>query len=574
MFKKIDKLLINSFFPPFVVTFFIALFVFIMSFLWSYIDKIIGKGADLFMLTELIFYLSASLVPTCLPIAIMISSVMVLGNLAERYELTSMKSAGVPLLRVMAPLMLITGGIAVFSYLCSDKLIPVANLQFKTRLYDIKRNKPTLNLEEGVFNYDFKNFVMFIGKKENDNRSIHDVVIYDHNTYNKNTYPRIFAKEGEMFTTPDEKYFVMRLRNGTQYQEVIQNRDAKNSYPFMRVEFDEWTKVFDLGQFDINESDQRVYKSHHAMLSRRQLSKALDSLEIIVYNKEASIANLSVKSFPSINEKLRVQYKDLPKDKILEENLKAKYNKQEVDKDPPPKPVAKNKSRSQVEKVEEKLLEKRGTKPPTGHYQNIKQVNQDPKKSLEKIEERKNSQAKNAKPYAQTNLDSLSEANSLIQLFDKNDQGLLISKAKNTSKNVNSQLEASLRSLHRLKENRVKHIFELHTKFTLAVACVVFLFIGAPMGAIIRKGGFGFPILVAIVFFVLYIVLNMLFKKIAESLVVDPVLAAWMPILVIFPIGIFLTFRAMRDKKVVDFDLLIQKVISIFKRNKTSKAAS
>ena len=103
--KKIDRLLLTSFFPPFVVTFFIALFVLIMQTLWVYIDDIIGKGASLGMITEFMFYLSISHFIMALPIAVLISSVMVMGNLAEHYELSSMKSAGLSLLRVMRPLM-------------------------------------------------------------------------------------------------------------------------------------------------------------------------------------------------------------------------------------------------------------------------------------------------------------------------------------------------------------------------------------------------------------------------------------------------------------------------------------
>jgi len=146
--KKIDKLLLTSFFPPFVVTFFIALFVLIMQTLWVYIDDIIGKGASLGMITEFMFYLSISHFIMALPIAVLISSVMVMGNLAEHYELSSMKSAGLSLLRVMRPLMFACAGVAVFSWITANFLTPVANLKFKSRLYDMRKQKPTLNMEE------------------------------------------------------------------------------------------------------------------------------------------------------------------------------------------------------------------------------------------------------------------------------------------------------------------------------------------------------------------------------------------------------------------------------------------
>ncbi|MDV7399353.1 LptF/LptG family permease, partial [Arthrospira platensis SPKY1] len=95
---------------------------------------------------------------------------MVLGNLAERYELSSMKSAGVPLWRIMAPLMVVNFGIAVGSFYCSNNLIPVSNLKFRSRLYDIRKQKPTLNLEEGIFNDDFDGYAIRIGNKKKDQR--------------------------------------------------------------------------------------------------------------------------------------------------------------------------------------------------------------------------------------------------------------------------------------------------------------------------------------------------------------------------------------------------------------------
>ena len=199
--------------------------------------RLLGKGAGFFIIIELLSYLSISLIPTALPIAILISSVMVMGNLAERYELASIKSAGVPLLRVMKPLMFLTFGIAIFSFFCSNYIIPLANLQFKSRLYDIRKQKPALNLEAGVFNDDFKGFIIHIGKKDADNKHIEDVIIYDHTTNNREPM-QIVAKRGEMFTTTDGGYFIMKLYDGTQYQETKQTvKGNSKTYPFSRISF-------------------------------------------------------------------------------------------------------------------------------------------------------------------------------------------------------------------------------------------------------------------------------------------------------------------------------------------------
>ncbi len=216
--KKIDFLLVKSFIPPFIVTFFIALFVLIMQTLWLYIDQIMGKGADFLTLVEMIFYLSVSLIPMALPLATLISSIMVLGNLAEHYELVTLKSAGVPLLRVMRPLMFMTMGVSVFSFICSNNFIPVSNLKFKSRLHDIKQQKPTFSIEEKVFNDDFNDFVIRVGEKKADGKGIKDILIYDQKKTKEGKISQTFAKEGEMYTTDDRRFFIMNKYNGTQYE--------------------------------------------------------------------------------------------------------------------------------------------------------------------------------------------------------------------------------------------------------------------------------------------------------------------------------------------------------------------
>jgi len=204
--KKIDKLLLTSFFGPFAVSFGIALFVLILQFLWLYIDEIAGKGVSIFILVELIAYLSISIFPTALPIAVLIASVMVMGNFAERYELSSMKSAGMSLLRIMRGLMFCAAAIGIFSYICSDFIMPIANLQFKSRLYDIRKQKPALTIEKGVFNEDFRQFVIRVGDKEKDGETIRDIMIEDQTNIGRIKFNQILADSGQMFTTDDKRF--------------------------------------------------------------------------------------------------------------------------------------------------------------------------------------------------------------------------------------------------------------------------------------------------------------------------------------------------------------------------------
>jgi lipopolysaccharide export system permease protein len=504
-----------------------------MQFLWTYIDDIIGKGAGFWIIMELLSYLSVSLIPTALPIAILISSVMVMGNLAERYELTSIKSAGVPLLRIMKPLMFVTFGIAIFSFLCSNYIIPLANLQFKSRLYDIRKQKPALNLEAGVFNDDFKGFIIHIGKKNPNNRDIENVIIYDHTAGNAEPM-EITAKRGEMFNTADGNFFIMKLYEGTQYQETKQMSKGKSkTYPFSRISFKEWSKVFDLSEFNLKETDQDLFDSHYTMLSVSQLRIKIDSLEQKIASKYNKLGEQT-------NQYLSILKKDSLStfSGLLPDTKEESYD------------TSDNKIQVEVDSIESDSVAQTTKSNKTNNDKKV-----DPHKKATK--------GYGKGPMPQTITKPLNEYNSIAELFtEERTKRNLYSKAQSYARNLQSQAKSTLRTVDKYRENLVKHIFELNIKFSMALICFIFLFIGAPMGAIVRKGGFGYPILIAIIFFMIYIILNIFCKKLAESFVLSATMAAWLPCMILFPVGMMLTNKAMNDTKVLDVD----KYFTFFKK--------
>ncbi|MES2589273.1 MAG: LptF/LptG family permease, partial [Bacteroidota bacterium] len=139
--KKLYLFSIRSFVGPFIVTFCISMFMLIMQFLWKYIDDLMGKGIDTLLIIELFFYVSASLIPLALPLAILLSSIMTMGNLAENNELTAMKSSGMSLFRIMRPLTFVVIIICFGTFLFSNFVIPVANLKWRSLIYDIQETK-------------------------------------------------------------------------------------------------------------------------------------------------------------------------------------------------------------------------------------------------------------------------------------------------------------------------------------------------------------------------------------------------------------------------------------------------
>jgi lipopolysaccharide export system permease protein len=542
-----------------------------MQTLWLYIDDIAGKGVGFFLMVELVAYLSVSMVPMSLPVAVLISSVMVLGNLAERYELSSIKSAGVSLWRVMRPLMVFTGFVAALSFFSSNYFMPVSNLKFKSRLYDIRQQKPALSLEESLFNQDFQGFSIRIGDKLPDNSTIREVLLYDNTDASQGRMTMVAADSGRMFGSDDNKYFVMQLFGGQQVSEprpLI--KSGKRNYPMMRSTYESWTKVFDLDQFELDRTDEQLFKSHHTMLSNRQLLAAMDSIDMELVERSARMAESNNRHFYFLNKiaieknnektEREAELKRAKVDSMIRSNpdstALAKYRadsaaqaKRSTDSfnrvgklAAPSKVYSDNEARGKLQNPTADSLRRAASQLPNKTVPRVQ-----PAKPPPSINPAKKPKPAEEPGYKQVIEKPLTQYGSILETFEPSMRNELMEKARSPMHVIQDQAESTLRSLSKTRESKVKHVFEFHSKFSLALACVIFLFVGAPMGAIVRKGGFGWPLLIAIVFFMLFIVISIFSKNIAERFVIDATLAAWMNCLVVFPMGLALTYWAMRD---------------------------
>lgn len=276
MFKKLDKLIVKAFVGPFIATFFITLLVLIMQFFWLYIDDFVSKGLGTGLILEFIWYLSATLVPLALPLAILLSSLMTFGNLGESFELVAIKSAGISLLRFMRPLFFVALILSGIAFVFANYVIPVANLKQRTLLADIVYAKPAFDLKEGVFYDKINGFSIKIGKKEENDSVIRDVIVYEQGNPLQDNF--IIAKSGIMRVTEDKRFLEFNLKDGWRYQEKG-NAYEKNS-EFIRIRFKEYKKKFDLSSLGFtNRTADSVNKNNEKMFSMRQLEKAIDSLK-------------------------------------------------------------------------------------------------------------------------------------------------------------------------------------------------------------------------------------------------------------------------------------------------------
>ncbi|MBK8955644.1 MAG: LptF/LptG family permease [Saprospiraceae bacterium] len=475
--KRLDAMLIKGFIPPFIVSFFMALFVLVMQVFWLYVDDILGKGAGMIVILEFLFYLCFSLVPLALPIGVLLAGVFLFGNLGERYELASMKSAGISLFRIMLPLTLFAMGVAMFSYVCSEYIIPKSNLKYISRLHDLKRQKPTLGLDESIFNNDFYGYSIRIGQKEDNGKDIKDILIYDHSKSDASREVSIIsASQGRMYVTPEQRYMVMELEEGYVYQnpENASGRDAFK--PFVVIAFDKLTKVFDLGEFELDRTNEELFKSDRKMKNSKQLRTEIDSFSKLVKGDSEGYILSHMK--PT-------------------ENKTAKAERHQGNRD-------------------DLYFQKK-----------------------------------------QEELDSL-----YCAWLNRNDSFYIRLKSsvlQTIEIEQNRLNSAKTEKKHYLKQ-KARIEYELLLKQAMAFVCFMFIFIGAPLGAIVRKGGYGYPLILCILVFVAYLLMNTFCKRLTEGLRIDTFSGAWLPIFILGLPSILLTWTAMRDRNVLqDLKLLFQK---------------
>lgn len=274
MIKKLDILIVRSFIGPFIATFFITLFVLILQFFWLWIDDFVGKGVDGPIFIRLVIYLSATLVPLALPLAVLLSSIMTFGNLGETFELVAIKSAGIGLLRFMRPLLIISLLLSGLAFLFNNNVIPVANLKMRSLHTDIVNKKPAFDLKEGVFYTTIPGYAIKVSEKKNDS-TLSNVIIYEISPHLQDNI--IVAERGVMKVSPDQQFLVFTLKDGWRYEE--RGEKLSNKTEFIRLGFKEYKKVLDLSALRFNKSSDSAYKDRYEMLSVRQLSKGIDSLE-------------------------------------------------------------------------------------------------------------------------------------------------------------------------------------------------------------------------------------------------------------------------------------------------------
>lgn len=481
--KKLDRLVFNAFLGPFVLTVMVVTFIFLTQTILKYIDELVGKGLGFLDYAELMFYFSMNILPVAFPLAILLSSLITFGNLGQFNELTAVKSSGITLLRVLLPIFVWVIGCTIGLFFFNNYVVPKANLKAYSLLYDLRQKKPSLDLKPGVFYNGIPGYSIKISKKYDNDTSIKDVMIYDHNRGRGNT-DLIMADSGTMYLMHKNQYLVLELFNGKSYSEHQgDHRHSSVLYPeeFVRNDFYKTKLVFDLSSFDLKRTQEELFTGSRLMKTVTELDEGIDSLKIQHQNNQMKPEFWLQPFFP---------YADIQQDSNL----------------------------------------------------------------------------LSMRTIGRSLQGSLPELDTQPRVIRGNAQ-----RAANQIRSLKNYLQGNIeRDVYLQKEINLFYISK-YQKYTQAMACLVLFLIGAPLGSIIKKGGLGVPVLIAILFFIFYYVFGLTGEKWTKEGVLPPYIAMWFGNLMLLPVGLFFLRQAKNDSRILESDIYLvwwDNIKNRFKRNK------
>lgn len=451
------------------------MFILVMQFFWKYIDDLMGKGLELTVILELLFYVSASLIPLALPLAILLSSIMTLGNLAENNELVALKAAGLSLYRILRPLIIVVSVIAIATFLFANYIIPVANLKWRALIYDIQNTKISSLLTPGAYTKELEGYAIKVSELKDN--SFKDIIIHDHS--GNNEIKTIQASTGAMYKSNNGKFLYFELKNGSVIEELqtqpplFDNNGNPipgtfNNRPSRRSTFEKSIYKLDVSGLTLERSDEELFTNEEEMLNVFQIKRAQDSLEKKSIETKLNFAE------GMLNEDLFYQ--------AIKLDTTNRKGKEEVFANPLPPQVLKWSDFSDYEK----------------------------KQAVERTQ-----------AHLRRRMQTFESQASFLQMFGNSVRDFKI---------------------------------EVHRKFALTAAIMVLFFVGAPLGAIVRKGGFGAPVVIAALLFMVYFVLISVGESLSKSDIVAPWIGMWFATFIMTPFAIWLMRSAANDSPLFVMD--------------------
>ncbi len=564
--KKLDKLILGSFLGPFLLTFLVVDFILLIVNMLKYFDEIFGKGLGFWIYAELIGYFVISISPMALPLAMLLSSLMAFGNLGEHFELTAIKGSGISLTRAMRPIGIFAIGLTFLAFLSNNYLVPKVNLKTFSLLYDIRMKTPSLDIKEGVFYDGIPNFSIKVNKKLDEVR-LKDILIYNHAEGQGNLNVTM-ADSGRMETFSNDNYMKLTLYAGQSYKESRSTRGINEApVEFSRTAFKENIMVFDLAAFQLNRTPENQWSTNRAIKTIEEIRHGLDSIHLVVNDLKYQNFITAASIFPFFTRNKNLN----PSQEILAE--KARFDTLRRVRILQEQAI----SNSKDSVNREVLIDSSIIQSPEAAV-SAEPVVAVTEKQESAVAKRKKLEAKkfvldDSSSSEQTNADSIPifVGNSLKVMRTKPlttqekklldsmfyERGYLsnaLTLALNNSRNLKNSFDVKKGQVDgQLREFR-RYEIAWYQKYSQAIACFVMFLIGAPLGAIIKKGGLGLPVLISILFFILFYMLTITGEKWAKEGVVDSLLGTIFSNLCLLPFGLFFLRQARKDARLFESD--------------------
>lgn len=474
--KKLDIFIVKSFALLFLGTFFICLFIFIMQFLWRYVDELVGKGLEINVLAEFFFYATLTLVPTALPLAILLASLMTFGNLGERYELLAIKAAGISLLRVMRPLIVFTLILCSISFYFQNVVAPKAQVKLWTLLISMKQKSPELEIPEGVFYDEIEGYNLYVKHKNKETGALYNIMIYNFSNGYDNAQILV-ADSGKLEMTADKQHLNLHLYTGEMFENIKPQSGSGNNVPYRRESFGEKHVIIEFNA-NFNMVDEGFMSKQYQSKNMKELQTSVDSM---------------TRQVDSIGHSFYEEAKSLT-------------------------------YRPAVKPTKEDTL---------------------------KLEREKISSAK---------------FDSLFNNLSLQDKQRFVTTAYSSAQNISSDWKFKSFNTAETDYRIRRYEMEWHKKIALSFSCLIFFFIGAPLGGIIRKGGLGMPVVISVLIFIIYYIIDTSGAKMARDDKWILWVGMWISTIILAPVGMFFTYKSNNDSVVLNADTYVnwlRKVVGI-----------
>lgn len=495
----------------------ILILIFTLYIVWAFIKDLAGKDLEVIIIAKFIFYIIPSLVPLILPLTILVTSIMTFGNFSENNEFAAMKSAGISLQRAMGGLIIFIVILGYVTYQFSNTVIPWAEYKALNLRRNIAQIQPAMAINENTFS-SIASYVIKVDEKTGENKEkLENVIIHEKNQNRSGNHTVIKSKSGELKPGDNPNLISLVLYDGNYYNEIQpSNYKERQRKPFVKTAFEEYTLNIDISEFNNTELGDESASHPYKALNTSELKHNLDSVSVKYVNNIEILNRL-------MNQ--RNGYTNL-----FSNTKDTKTNKS---------------------KTENK--------------------NSNPKSSKNQNLEINNTKIDSALIGKIIHPDRYFIMDSLILNRPKRQHNQIFSTAKNAIRNVIPRINSKEKVFNNISKilNRIE--LELHKKYAIGISCIVLFFVGAPLGAIIRKGGLGLPLVVSILLFLGYHFFGIFAGNSAETGGLSPFLGAWIATLIMLPLGVYLTYRATTDQGFINTDVITDPIKKLFFKLKLIK---